>query len=99
MATRTRVLCIGARFDRLVEALREAGYEVMVASTTQTAVAIFKLFPPAVIVSSAGTDGRILETSRKISGVPVVRTPADVPEGEWVGILDHVSSVLRVRAS
>jgi len=99
MGTRARVLCVGARFDRLVDALRRAGYEVMVASTSQTAVAIFELFPPAVIVSSAGNDGCKLEASPKISGVPVVRTPADVPEGEWIGIVEHVSSVLRARAS
>lgn len=88
----SRILCIGSKMEGFIHTLRRNSYDVMGASSFQSAKALTHLFPPNAIVIDATDPDLLRQVKFSCPRIPVLPVSADCEE---CVLLDNVSAVLQ----
>jgi DNA-binding response OmpR family regulator len=94
MAGSSRILCIGPALDHIIHTLRQNSYEVMAATSFQSARALSRLFPPSAIVVDATEPDLLRQMKFSCPEVPVL--PISCGWEDQV-VLDNISTVLQAQ--
>lgn len=95
MPTSSRILCIGSRMEAFIQTLRHNSFEVMGASSFQSAKAITHLFPPSAILIDATDPDLLRQVKFSCPKIPVLPVSSDCDERL---LIDHVATVLEAHA-